>query len=428
VGAIPAIRRLTTPDLSRDPRLRRVSVIWALLFFNALTPGQGALLPIPHRIAQLMTQGALVIALLLALTINPRMRIRPNWLLGLYAVLAISSLTMSSRLVGLGAEFRSLRLIVFLFVLWLLTPWWGRRDMLLLRSQMSVLVLVLGSVVLGLLISPRKALINGRLFGTIWPIWPTGVAHYAGELAGLTALLWLCNLISRRRALVVGVSAVIILVLSHTRTALLAMLVALLVACTSLLVARRRVRRTMAAVLLVVVVIGVPASPFLAHWLARGENAQGLADLSGRTNAWSAVLAVHRPTTNVIFGSGLSNDAVNGSSNSALNGLSIDSSWISIYQDQGIFGDVLVGSIFVLLLLTALCRARGPTRAVAIFLIVYCLIESINESGLGGVSPYLLDLTVAASLLTFPSASGTDLTLFPGRRRLQTTYPGIVDT
>ena len=122
----------------------------------------------------------------------------------------------------------------------------------------------------------------------------------------------------------------------------------------------------------------------------------------------------------MIFGSGLSNDAVNGSSNPAMNGLPIDSSWISIYQDQGIFGDVLVGAVFLLLLLTALCRARGPTRALALFLIVYCMIAGISESGLGGVSPYLLDLTVAASLVTFPSATGTDLTFrlrLPGQPR-----------
>jgi hypothetical protein len=41
--------------------------------------------------------------------------------------------------------------------------------------------------------------------------------------------------------------------------------------------------------------------------------------------------------------------------------------------------------------------------------IVYCLFASISESGLGGASQYLLDLTVAASLLTLPSATGTDL-------------------
>ena len=410
--------------MRHESRLRRVSVIWALLFFNVLTPSQGALLPIPHRVAQLMTQGALFIALVLVLTINPRLRIRPNWFLGLYTVLAISSLMMSVRLVGLGTTYRSFRLIGFLFVLWLLTPWWGRRDLLVLRSQMRCLLLILGSVVLGLLISPGKALPAGRLSGTLWPIPAPQVAHYAAELAGLTTLLWLCRLVSRRRALMVAVPAIIVLVLTHTRTALTAMVVGLLVAGVSLFLARRRVRKTFATALIVVVVIGIPASPFLTSWLARGENGQELQNLTGRTKAWSAVVSTHRPTTNVLFGSGLSNDSVTGSSNPAMNGLPIDSSWISIYQDQGIVGEVLVSAILMLLLLTALCRARGPTRALALFLIVYCLLAGISESGLGGASQYLLDLTVAASLLTFPSARGTDLTFSPERRQLQTQHPG----
>jgi O-antigen ligase len=375
-----------------------------------------------------MTQGALFVALVLALTINPRMRIRPNWFLGLYTLLAISSLMMSVRLVGLGTAYRSFRLIGFLLVLWLLTPWWGRRDLLVLRSQIRVLLLVLGSVVLGLLISPGHALPGGRLSGTLWPIPPPQVAHYAAELAGLTTLLWLCRLVSRRDALMVAVPAIIVLVLTHTRTALTAMVVGLIVGGASLFLARRRVRKTFATALIVVVVIGIPASSFLASWLARGESGQEITSLTGRTTAWSAVLSTHRPTTNVLFGSGLSNDSVTNSSNPATNGLPIDSSWLSIYQDQGIVGEVLVSGILMLLLLTALCRARGPTRALALFLIVYCLIAGISESGLGGASQYLLDLTVAASLLTFPSANGRDLTLIPERRRLQTKHPGTVET
>jgi O-antigen ligase/polysaccharide polymerase Wzy-like membrane protein len=414
-------------DLQHESRLRRVSVIWALLFFNVLAPYQGVLLPIPHRVAQVMTQGALFIALVLALTVNPRMRIRKNWFLGLYTVLAISSLMMSIRLVGLGTTYRSFRLLAFLFVLWLLTPFWGRRDLLLLRSQMRFLLLILGSVLLGLLISPGKALPGGRLIGTLWPIPPTQVAHYAAEIAGLTALLWVCRLVSRRRALMVAVPAIIVLVLTHTRTALVAMVMGLLVAGASLFLARRRVRKTFATVILVAVVIAIPASPFLTNWLARGENGQQIQNLTGRTVAWSLVLSNHRPATNVIFGSGLSNDSVTGLSNPASNGLPIDSSWISIYQDQGIFGEVVVGGILLLLLLTALYWARGPTRALALFLIVYCLIAGISESGLGGASQYLLDLTVAASLVTLPSATGTDLTFGPEREQLHTKHSGNVE-
>ena len=136
---------------------------------------------------------------------------------------------------------------------------------------------------------------------------------------------------------------------------------------------------------------------------------------------------MQRPATNVIFGSGLSNDAVSGSADTAENGLPIDSSWISIYQDQGIVGEVLVGAIFLLLMVLAFTRARGPTRALALYLIVYCLIAGISESGLGGASQYLLDLTVAASLLTLPSATGTDLSFglrLPRRRRTATIEAG----
>ena len=165
-----------------------MTVIWCLLFFNALTPGK-LVLPIPHRIAQLMTQGALFVALFLVLTINPRMRIRPNWYLGLYTVLAISSLMMSIRLVGLGTEYRAFRLIIFHFVLWLLTPWWGRRDLLFLRSQMWFIGLILSSVVLGLLIWPGKALAHGSaewhhladLADRGWPL--RGRARRSGHVA-----------------------------------------------------------------------------------------------------------------------------------------------------------------------------------------------------------------------------------------------------
>ena len=394
----------------REPRTRRVSLIWSLLFFNALIPAQGTFLPIPHRVAQLMTQGALFIALVLALTINPRMRIRPSWFLGLYTLLAITSLMMSVRLIGLGTAFRSFRLIGFLIVLWLLTPWWGRRDLLVLRTQIRCLLVIVGSIVLGLLVSPGHALAEGRLVGTLWPIPAPQVAHYAAELAGLTIVLWSCRLIAPRRALIVTVPAFLVLVLSHTRTGLVAMAVGLLVAGISLFLSRRRVRKTFATAL-IVVVIAIPASPLLASWLARGESGQQISQLTGRTKAWSAVLSTPRPATNLLLGDGLSNDSVVNSSNPSMNGLPIDSSWISIYQDQGIVGEVLVGGMLLLLLLTALTRARGPTRALALFLIVYCLIAGTDESGLGGASQYLLDLTVAASLLRFPSARGTDLTL-----------------
>ena len=57
--------------------------------------------------------------------------------------------------------------------------------------------------------------------------------------------------------------------------------------------------------------------------------------------------------------------------------------------------------------------AAGPRERLALFLIVYCMIAGISESGLGSVSPYLLDLTVAASMISFPAATGKELTFRP---------------
>jgi hypothetical protein len=75
---------------------------------------------------------------------------------------------------------------------------------------------------------------------------------------------------------------------------------------------------------------------------------------------------------------------------------------LATYQDEGLIGVALCAAILLSLLLYALTRRAGPSLAVAVFIIVYCLIASSTETGLGDVSPYLLDLTVAASLLASP--------------------------
>lgn len=383
--------------------LRRVWVIWALLFFNVLSYAtQPTVIPIPHKIGQLLTQGALPVAFVLALTINTRIRIRPNLFLALYSALAILSLAMSIRLVGIGTDFRAFRLVGFVLVLWMLTPWWGRRDLVLLRCQVRFLVLILITVGLGLVLSPSKALAVNfgakRLTGAIWPMPPTQVAHYMAELTGLAVLMWMCGIITRRRALWMAVPAMIGLVATQTRTALLALIVGLIVAMVSLIRTNSRIRRVLTWTGVVILVVVLPLSPLLGVWLERGENASQVSDLSGRTLVWPLVLSEPKPDTNKIFGSGLSNGSLVGSS-PAVNGLPIDSSWILTYQDQGLVGMILEGAIFCVLLTIALLRRSSPARAMALFLIVYCLCASFTESGMGEASTYLLDLTVAASLL-----------------------------
>ena len=62
----------------------------------------------------------------------------------------------------------------------------------------------------------------------------------------------------------------------------------------------------------------------------------------------------------------------------------------------------LVVAFLLVIFLAAWTRPAGPRRAIAIFLVVYCVVASFTETGLGDASPYLLDLAVAASLVAVP--------------------------
>lgn len=376
---------------------RRVTVIWALLFLNVLEyTGLPTVVPIPSTIAKVITQSALGVCLLLALTVNRRFVIRPNILLVLASLLAASSLMISvrSEVSRVGSDVRALRLIGFVLVLWLLTPWWGRADMMLVRVHLRCLTAVLGLAVLGIAISPGRAFTQGRLGGDIWPIAATQLAHYAAVVAGISAIMWLSGLLSRRKAALLFPAAVIILLLTHTRTALVAMLVGIVMASLSMFAWRRRVRRAVLTGLAVLLLAGAAFEPVVAHWLTRGENTTQLTDLSGRTIVWTALVNAPRSEGQIIFGFGLSNGS--------FEGLPIDNSWLATYQDQGLFGDIIDGLILATLLALVALRPRSPARAIALFIIIYCLLASYTETGLGNASPYMLDLAVAASLLVVP--------------------------
>ena len=71
VGDFPYVS-VTSPTLAlrgaktsaEDKRLHRVWVVWALLFFNVLSYAtMPTVVPIPHKVGQVLTQGALVAAL-----------------------------------------------------------------------------------------------------------------------------------------------------------------------------------------------------------------------------------------------------------------------------------------------------------------------------------------------------------------------------
>jgi len=396
----PALLRFQAPLSLSDTQIRRrIGWIWGLMFLNVLPySAKSVLVPMPISIGKVVTECALIVALILALSINRKVLVRPNLFLAIMTLLCVTSVMMSVRgYFGLGSFVRAGRLVEMVAVLWLLTPWWGRKDLLFLqfhrRAQAAVLVVVAAGAILfhGRAFSEEGA---SRLGGVIWPVPPTQVAHYAAILAGTTIVLWFVSLIRPRTAAVVTLLSVCVLLLTHTRTALVALLMGVLVAGVSLFLSRQRVRKFLAVTVVVGGLIALSFAPFLSSWFLRGQSSSQLTNFTGRATVWSQLEAQPRTEVNTIFGYGMSNDS--------FNGLPIDSSWLSTYLDQGLFGDVLDGAMLLALLLLALLSPRGPRRAVALFMVTYCLIASFTETGLGEASPYLLDLSMAASVLMMP--------------------------
>ena len=375
---------------------RRIAIVWALLVLNVLTYF-GSLVPIPSIAGKAITQGALPLALLLALTVNRKVMVRPNVFLCLVGLLVIEAAVTSLQPQYLGTVYRTFRLAEFVAVLWLLTPWWGRRDLLLVRCHLASLGVVLGSVLLGLLVVPGHAMAGGRLSGVLWGIPATQVAHYAAVVLGLVVVLWLSGKVRGQATALIAVVTVAMLILTHTRTALVGTVAGILVAGLSLIVAKARVRRFFATASIVASIVIIALSSVIATWLARGQGTQQLTELTGRTKVWGPLLALPRDKFQMIFGFGLSN--------TSFNGLPIDSNWLASYQTQGIFGVVVCAAILLFLLVAAYFQPRGVQRALALFLVAYCLVASFTEVGFTDVSMYLLELTLAASLLV-PSATG----------------------
>ena len=151
--------------LDTDPPLDwRVLAVWSALFLNVLQfTALPTVLPIPGPVGQLIAQGALPLAVLLALVANPRGLMRPNAYVVAFSLLVLLALMVSLHNPFLaGSSYRALRFAGFVGVLWLLSPYWGRRDLLLLRCHRICLLVVVGSIALGPRGCPRAGVLVRR--------------------------------------------------------------------------------------------------------------------------------------------------------------------------------------------------------------------------------------------------------------------------
>lgn len=380
---------------------KAVGIVWLLLGLNTLgSAGAKTIVQLPRSLIQLVTMGSLVVAFALALALNVRLRIRPSAFVFLLTLLLVPSVISSVHLEsGFGALFRCTRLALFVGTLWLVTRWWDG-SVTFVRHHIRMYFAVLVSVAAGLAISPGAAmpdLYGGRLVGALWPLTPPQIGQYAAVITGLTVLLLLGRQVDRAGAAVVIVPSLVLLALTHTRTATVGLLVGLALAIGSLLLTSAAARRFFTWAVLVATVAAVGFASALQAWFLRGQSKENFSSLTGRAKVWDALLAAPRTTAEQFFGVGLGDKS--------FGGLPIDNSWLAVYNEQGLIGVAIVAAVILVLGGVALLRPPSLPRACAIFLISYVAISSYTEAGLGDASPYLLHLALAASLLAAPAAA-----------------------
>ena len=200
---------------------------------------------IPSSIGKAIAQAALPFALLCALSLNRKVMLRPNVFLCLVSLIALGTFLTTLQPQHVGTIFRTVRFAMFVISLWLLTPWWGRRDLLLLRCHLTALSVVLGSVLLGLMVAPGRAYAEQAGRRAL-----ADAAHAGRALRGRHDRTGGRPLVLRqlrgRTTVLVTIVAGAILVLTHTRTALAALIAGVLIAGMSLIVAKPRVRKLFA--------------------------------------------------------------------------------------------------------------------------------------------------------------------------------------
>ncbi len=396
----PSTRPLPSPEARERTIRRQVFIVWLLLLINVVPFFKGTwnelplIISIPSIVGKGVTQGALPVAFVLALRLNPKRLIRPNAFLCLLLLLCFAAVIANVDPTSghfTSTCYRTVRLTMFVATLWLLTPWFGRRDLLLVRCHIGALWVVVGTVLAGLVVSPSRAMAQGRLSGEFWPITPVQVSDYTSVLLGLIVVMWFCGELSRKATLSGVLIAAVTLYMTHTRTELIALLAGIFVAGVRMFGTQSRVRKLFAYVGALLSVGVTIFSGVLTTWLERGESSSELSDLSGRTIVWNEVLNAPRDRFQVIFGYGLSNKG--------FNGLPIDSNWMAAYYDLGLVGVSICLICLLFVFVSGYLRPRSPATAVALFMVTYLAVTSYTETGLSDASAYLLELAMAASLL-----------------------------
>lgn len=354
-----------------------------------------------------------------------RLRVPSTWLF----LLAYVATAFASSLLLLDPLSPGLRIARILLGLLIPLALWSIlrvRPRLLLRAHLWAHLALAASVVVGMVALPGLAWQSGRSFGAggrlVGALLPM-LAPRVGEVGAVVAGLVLLALVFRRMRVWVALPAMAmglsLIVLSRTRTAAAALVLGVLVA--FLWTAGSRQGRRGLLMLLVAGVGVLPFAPAVMAWAVRQQSPEALTSLSGRTVAWEYIVSQKLPWQTMVFGHGLGNKKVLfRRGDGRFDVMPIDNSWLSLYWETGLMGVVILAAAVLSALWLA---ARAPTpyvRASTLFLLVYVVCASLNESGLSDLSSLLLHVMVAAMV------ADLDRRTARGARRRRRTVPGTL--
>ncbi len=398
-----------------------VAAIWLLMLISVQPWSRVTGLPNPSASTTKgkgVLVGLCVIAALVLVRGPIRTRIPRTWWFYLaYAATAV----LGSLLIGgsVGVAIRALRLVAALLVPLILWPLLRQDPARLIRATAVGYASLTVVTLLGIIVRPGNAWLNGRSFasggrltGALLPMLPPRVGEVGAITAGLFFIGWAHRRVSVWISLPLILSGGLLIYLSRTRTAALAMLVAVIIC--ALATRRSGGGRRIGLALTTAGLLVLPFLPVAIAWVLRNQSGGQLSSLSGRTVAWNYIFNLHVGPLTQLFGHGLGKTQIFiRRGDNTLNFAAIDNSWLSLYYETGIAGFLLVAGAF-LSALWAATQARTPyLRATCVFLTFFLVVEGFTETGLSDVS--------ALSLLLMVAAMSAHIDRAPARPRLRSS-------
>ena len=233
---------------------------------------------------------------------------------------------------------------------------------------------------------------TGRLHGGLPPL-------HANELASLTVicLIWVVGRLFRGEdrpwSLLFVPACIAIIVLTQSRTSLIAGLTALLV--LTLFATRVRVAVAAAAVCVPPLLLGiVMLTPVAGQLVTRGETTSRLVTFADRLYAWKAAIAPGQSFSHQWFGGGLSQKTIQVVGQPWTEQV-LDSSWVSALVQSGWVGLALAMFWVVSTGVTLLVASR-EWRGVLLALLVFLALRGFLESGLFDATTSFIVLCVVS--------------------------------